>query len=76
VEKQSYPAVDETLVDEYVDIMVAVLCNEERSTWRDMLSYNAGVWWMLGLTRGDDSVRRTVFEIVLGQAKRGSMGAV
>ncbi len=76
VEKQLYPAVDEALVDEYVDIMVAVLCNEERSTWRDMLSYSAGVWWMLGLTRGDDSVRRTVFEIVLGQAKRGSMGAV
>ena len=76
VERQLYPAVDEMLVNEYVDVLVAILCNEEKSTWRDMLSYNAGVWWMLGLTYGDDSVRRMVLDIVMGQAKRGSMGVV
>ena len=83
VEKQSYPAVDEDLMNEYVDILVAILCNEEKSTWRDMLSYSAGVWWMLGLTRGRDdklsgkcSYRHKVFEIVMAQAKRGSMGVV
>ncbi len=76
VGRQAYPAVDERLLEVYVDVMVAVLCNEERSTWRDMLSYSAGVWWMLGLADGSSWYRKQAFEVVIGQAKRGSMGVV
>lgn len=84
VERQEYPAVDEDFLTAYVDVMVAILCNEERSTWRDMLSYSAGVWWMMGLTGGcfksvsrhGKSFYQAVFDIVIAQAKRGSMGLV
>lgn len=51
-EAQVLPAVDETLITRYVDVAIAILMNEETTTWRDGLMYNAGAWWLLSFMDG------------------------
>ncbi len=80
VEKQAYPAIDERFLESYVDVLLATLCNEEFSTWRDLLSYSTGVWWLMGLSKGTSkkvkrsglTYEKTIFDLVLTRAKLGT----
>lgn len=52
------PSVSERFFKDYVDIMVTVLMGDEMTTWQSLLAYNAGVWWLMGLTGGTERVSR------------------
>ena len=81
--EQSFPALDEYLYPDYVDVATTILMNEEMTTWRNMLAFNLGVWWMLGFVKdshkvpgfgifGGNSVVKQVKTYMLDLARRGT----
>ena len=46
--EDKYPAICDIYEGEYCSVATAVLENNERLNFREILAYNAGVWWVAG----------------------------
>lgn len=76
-EELIFPAVDERFLAEYVDVASAILLTEEYTVWRNLLAFNAGVWWMMGFLAGTPAHLKagvkSVHKILLVKAKLGAI---
>lgn len=72
-EKENYPYIAEKFLGDYVSILTTVLVNPETSTWRQMLAFVSGVYWLLSFvdTSDDDSIIRRIYDILIDRAKKG-----
>ena len=79
MEAQEYPRIDENYVSDYADIVEAILLGEEQTTWKQMLAYTAGVYWMLGMVHPDSmypEFTKDLRQHMLNKAKLGTVDGI
>jgi hypothetical protein len=73
-EVTEYPLIVDRYIQDYVDIIEAIMLGDERTTWKQMLAYNAGVYWMMSLVRPEsmyNGFQQHIRRFMLDRAKRG-----
>ncbi len=72
-EAETFPYVAEKYLENYVTIITTALVSPETTTWRQMLAFISGVYWLLSYVdiSGDDPVLKTIYDILIDRAKKG-----
>ncbi len=72
-EAETFPAVNEKFLQDYVDILTTTLLQEESTTWRPFLSFISGIYWLLSQVRveADHPIVLEIRELLLDRARKG-----
>jgi hypothetical protein len=73
-EVSEYPYIVERYLKDYVDVLEAIMLGDETTTWKQMLSYTAGVYWVLGMVKPDSmpsGFQSQIRQFMIERAKRG-----
>lgn len=78
-EVSEYPMIVERFLEDYVDILEAILMGEERTTWKQLLAFNSGVYWMMGMVRPASmypNFQEHIRKFMLDRAKLGIVDGI
>ena len=78
-ETNEYPKLSPRYLEDYVDVITAVMLGEEQTTWKQMLAYTSGVYWVLSLCRIDSmypGFQDTIRLYMIERAKKGTVDGI
>lgn len=73
-EVSEYPLIVDRFLEDYVDVLEAILMGDERTTWKQLLAFNSGVYWMMGMVRPESmypQFQGHIRQFMLSRAKLG-----